>query len=192
VTLPGEYFDGLYATNPDPWGFTTRWYEARKYALTLAALPRSRYRRAFEPGCSIGVLTAQLAERCDRLIASDPSEAALVAAKERVPANVELLLGSVPKTWPTGRFDLIVCSELGYYLSLEDLDEFSNRVQNSLEESGTFIAVHWRSKVPDYPQDGASVHRRLAGTFRRQAHYEDDFVLLDVFGGPASALVPPE
>ncbi|MFE7421819.1 hypothetical protein [Rhodococcus sp. NPDC057529] len=60
-----SYFDAMYAASPDPWGFGDRWYEQRKYALTLAALPRPRYRRAFEPGCSIGILTAALAHRCD-------------------------------------------------------------------------------------------------------------------------------
>ena len=39
MTLPGDYFDGVYAAGPDPWGFTDRWYEERKRAVTLAALP---------------------------------------------------------------------------------------------------------------------------------------------------------
>lgn len=37
----------------DPWDFESRWYEQRKYALSAAMLPKPRYRRAFEPGCSI-------------------------------------------------------------------------------------------------------------------------------------------
>ena len=39
MTLAAGYFDRLYAADPDPWGFTSRWYEQRKYALTVAALP---------------------------------------------------------------------------------------------------------------------------------------------------------
>ena len=50
-----DYFEGIYADGPDPWGFETSEYERRKYDLTLAALPRRRYARALEPGCSIGV-----------------------------------------------------------------------------------------------------------------------------------------
>ena len=57
MTLSPSYFDDMYAANRDPWSLASRWYEQRKYAVTLACLTRPRYRRAFEPGCSIGVLT---------------------------------------------------------------------------------------------------------------------------------------
>ena len=36
-------------------------YEREKYDLTLAALPEARYASALEVGCSIGVLTHDLA-----------------------------------------------------------------------------------------------------------------------------------
>lgn len=192
MSLGKEYFEALYAQHEDPWGFTTRWYEERKYALTLASIPNPRYRRAFEPGCSIGVLTARLATRCDQLVASDPSARALARAAARVPGNVELLTGAVPSDWPTGSFDLIVCSEVGYYLAPADLDSLVQRVRCSLEEQGHLVAVHWRPKVADYPGEGGAVHRRFAEAFSRLAHYEDEFVDLDVFGGPAASLVAPE
>ena len=59
-TLPPEYFDHVYQANRDPWNFETSPYEREEYAATLAALPRARYAEAFEIGCSLGVLTAQL------------------------------------------------------------------------------------------------------------------------------------
>ena len=60
MTLQAGYFDSMYAASPDPWGLQSRWYEARKYAISVAMLPQRRYARAFEPGCSIGVLTELL------------------------------------------------------------------------------------------------------------------------------------
>jgi hypothetical protein len=39
MTLDAGYFDAMYASAPDPWGFATRWYEARKYAISMAMLP---------------------------------------------------------------------------------------------------------------------------------------------------------
>ena len=69
MSLDTGYFDQMYAAAPDPWGLSTRWYEARKYALTLALLPEPRYRDAFEPGCSVGVLTGMLAARCGQVLA---------------------------------------------------------------------------------------------------------------------------
>ena len=89
-TLPAGYFDAMYQTAADPWGFEDRWYERRKYAISLAMLPAARYRRAFEPACSVGVLTQMLAGRCDELLACDVAEAAVGVV---VPAhNEETLL----------------------------------------------------------------------------------------------------
>ncbi len=69
TSLPPRYFDDLYAHDPDPWQFETSAYEAAKYDATLDALPIERFASALEVGCSIGVLTARLAPRCDELLA---------------------------------------------------------------------------------------------------------------------------
>jgi SAM-dependent methyltransferase len=195
MSLQQSYFDELYAASPDPWGFAVRLYEQRKYALTLAALPRERYRRAFEPGCSIGVLTKLLAERADVLLASDISPQAVAAAcRARPPGNVELAVRTVPREWPAGRFDLIVFSELGYYFDRDDLDRFIEQATASLEPDGHLVAVHWRTPVADYPSDGPAVHARLCESrLRHLAHYEDVHFLLDVFGASREAqLLGPE
>ena len=63
TTLPLAHFEDLYRRSADPWGFASSGYEAAKYAATLAALPRDRYARGLEVGCSIGVFTAALAGR---------------------------------------------------------------------------------------------------------------------------------
>ena len=68
-TLKPEYFDALYTADPDPWNFAASPYEQAKYALTLNAMPKPRYRSALEVGCSIGVLTRLLASRCDTVVA---------------------------------------------------------------------------------------------------------------------------
>ena len=81
-TLGVAYFDGMYQAAADPWGFEDRWYERRKSAIALAMLPAERYRAAFEPGCSIGVLTRMLAPRCT-LLACDLAAAAVKAAVGR-------------------------------------------------------------------------------------------------------------
>ena len=121
-SLPPGYFDDVYRANPDPWGFTTSPYESGKYAATLAALPRPRYANAFEAGCSIGVLTARLAPRCNRLLAIDVSEDALAQARARCAAfpHVRLERRLLPGEFPDadGPFDLILVSEVGYYLAI--------------------------------------------------------------------------
>lgn len=182
ASLPAGYFDALYATAVDPWGFTTRWYEHRKYACALAALPQARYRRGYEPGCSIGVFTEQLAARCDALLATDVAQAPLRAARDRLAgsAHVALECQAVPQDWPPDSFDLLVISELGYYLDPVDLQKLWSAAIPTLEPGGTLLAVHWRHPVVDYPQTGDDVHAALAtqpGLGRLVEHVEEDFRL---------------
>ena len=181
VTLGTGYFDEMYAASADPWGFTTRWYETRKYAISLAMLPAERYRDAFEPGCSVGVLTAQLAPRCDRLLACDGSAAAVRSATDRTAAmrNVRVQRRVIPRDWPDGEFDLIVLSELLYYFAGGDLGQVLGRAVAGLRPGGTLLAVHWRHPVAEYPRSGDEVHQvlaRQAGLARLAGHREPDFL----------------
>ena len=183
MSLPARYFDHLYAGDPDPWGFRTRPYEERKRALTLAALPEARYGSIFEPGCSIGLLTSLLATRADVVVAMDVAASSIDAAARAAPDNVSLLCGAVPADWPEGTFDLVVISEIGYYLDRRDCQQLADLAFGA----GTdVVAVHWRHPVEDYPLSGDEVHAILAegaergGARRLVAHVEDD-LLLDVW-----------
>ena len=163
-TLSPGYFDQMYANADDPWGFTSRWYEKRKYALTMAMLPAERYDSAFEPGCSIGVLTRQLAARCDRLLSCDIARAAVTAASQRTAdyPHVRVEQRALPADWPDGEFDLIVASEFLYYFGGNDLPAVIDLCQAALRPGGTLLAVHWRHPVAEYPRSGDSVHEVLA------------------------------
>src|SRR5688572_17283513 len=113
--LRGEFFDDLYAKDPDPWDFETSPYEAAKYAATVKALEGRRYTRALEIGCSIGVLTAALKHHADELLAIDVSASALDAARVRNP-TVSFERREIPEEFPDGKFDLTIASEVVYYL----------------------------------------------------------------------------
>lgn len=179
-----DHFDALFDADADPWRTRTRWYEARKRALTLAMLPAARFGRAFEPGCGAGELTLALAERCDALLATDASAQAARRARERVAglAHVRVAQARLPRDWPAGSFDLVVVSELGYYLSTPDLHEFVAALQRSLTADGTVVACHWRHPADDLRQRAADVHGALtAGLGDAMAHYEDADLLLDLW-----------
>lgn len=154
-SLPAAYFEELYARDPDPWRFATSAYELAKYDATLAALPQARYRSALEVGCSIGILTARLAERCGRLLAVDLAEAALAQARTRCAAlpQVRLARLRLPDELPTGRFDLILLSEVVYYWSRADLARVAAFVTEALEPGGDLLLVHWTGAT-DYPLSG--------------------------------------
>ncbi len=194
VTLPAGYFDAMYQTAADPWGFEDRWYEQRKYAISLAQLPAVRYGRAFEPGCSVGVLTQMLAQRCDALLACDVAGVAVGAAARRTLElpHVRVEQRNITQQWPSGRFDLIVFSEILYYLGDHDLEQVLKNAVAALEPEGTLLAVHWRHPVTDYPRSGDDVHSLLAvqpGLARLVRHTEPDFqaeVYLRADGLPVS------
>jgi SAM-dependent methyltransferase len=181
VTLPAGYFDAMYQAAADPWGFDDRWYEQRKYAISLAMLPAARYRSAFEPGCSVGVLTRMLAARCDALLSCDVAAAAVRAAAGRAAdlAHVRVEQRDIPREWPGGRFDLIVLSEILYYFGDHDLERVLKSAATALDPEGTLLAVHWQHPVAEYPRSGDDVHRVLAaqpGLARLIRHEEPDFL----------------
>jgi cyclopropane fatty-acyl-phospholipid synthase-like methyltransferase len=154
-TLLPEYFDALYTADPDPWKFAASSYEHDKYVLTLDALPKPRYRSALEVGCSIGVLTRSLTSRCDALVAIDAAQTALVEARRRCAdlPGVRFEHMFVPEQWPDGDFELILLSEVVYYLSREDVRRLAARVSNSLATGGSVILVHWTGPT-NYPLSG--------------------------------------
>jgi cyclopropane fatty-acyl-phospholipid synthase-like methyltransferase len=154
-TLKPEYFDALYTADPDPWNFAASPYERAKYALTLNAMRKPRYRSGLEVGCSIGVLTRWLAPRCDAVVAIDAASTPLVEARHRCAdlPTVRFEQMFVPEQWPGGVFDLILLSEVVYYLSREDVGNLAARVTRSLAQDGSVILVHWIGST-DYPLSG--------------------------------------
>ncbi len=159
-SLPPSYFDAIYQTDPDPWKFATSDYEAEKYATTIAALPKPRYHSALEIGGSIGVLTAQLAPMCDRLLSIDVAKLAQDKAIARCQhlSHVNFELMSFPHEYPQAKFDLILLSEVGYYWCPADLHIAQQRMLELLEPGGNLLLVHWLPRSPDYPLTGDEVH----------------------------------
>ncbi|WP_229052350.1 trans-aconitate 2-methyltransferase [Aeromicrobium sp. Leaf350] len=184
MTAP-EYFTDMYARSADPWHLGEREYEHRKYGITVASLPHRSYGRAFEPGCSIGLLTALLAPRCDELLATDAVAAPLEQARRTVPdPHVRFEQASLPHEWPDGELDLVVLSEVLYFLSAEARAQVRARVLEGLSAEGHLVVVHWRHPFDEADCTGDDAHRELGdepGLTTIVSHVEDDF-RLEVMG----------
>ncbi len=172
----------------DPWRTRSSWYEARKRALCLAALARPRYGRILDIGCSVGTLTAQLAARADEVAAIDGTPEALRHARTRYAdlAQVRWIQGQVPDDLPPGPFDLVVLSEVGYFLTGAQLLGALRHARRALRPGGEILLCDWTHPTKDIPLDGMLVHRQAAtalGLPRRVALIDQDFVV-DVYGGP--------
>ena len=171
------FFEEKYAAAADPWAFATSAYERHRYAMILNALGRRRFQRAFEPGCSIGILTEQLAPMCARLEALDISPTAVSRAQDRCRplANVTVRRGALPDQMPDGTFDLIVFSEIGYYFDPPALAAIANDLSNRLRSPGVLLAAHWLGTSPDHRLTGDQVHEVLIASIpmpARSRRYE--------------------
>lgn len=159
-------FEARYRAEPDPWGYTTSAYERDKYAATLAACGPGPFRCALELGASIGVFSALLAPRCDALTTVDAAPTAVAAARRRLAdaPQVDVILGTIPKAIPRQAYDLVVASEILYYLSPAQLSLTLSALAALLERHTRMVAVHWRPAGPDRPLSAAEVR----DTLRRQ------------------------
>ena len=114
ASLPADYFERMFAGDPDPWNLETSVYESAKYDASIAALGDRRYARALEIGCAGGVLTQRLAPHCETIVALDVSDTALQRARKRNAdaSHIEFATMVFPHDTPSGHFDLIVLSDV--------------------------------------------------------------------------------
>lgn len=182
-----ETFDELLGDG-DPWDLDG-WYERRKRAVTLAALGRERYDRVLDLGCATGRLTADLAARAGHVTAVDVSQAALDRARAHVPdPHVEWLRGELPGVLDEvsgSPFDLVVISEVGYFLRGDEWLATVRGARRLLADGGEIVLCHWRHPTTGIPLDGPLAHRQAHAMLDlplRVRHEEPD-LLLSVHGG---------
>jgi len=169
VGLAGARFDGsswerFYAAE-DPYGLGASAYEREKYGRTLELIGDGPFARALEVGCSVGVFTALLAPRCGLLLAIDISENAVRQARARVGSwpQVTCERRTLPAQMPPGLFDLVVCSDVLYYWSVEDLRAALRVFEGALAPGGRLVAAHYRPNAERGASlDGDLVHDLLA------------------------------
>jgi SAM-dependent methyltransferase len=196
MSVATPYFDQLFAHSDDPWAFRQRWYERRKRALTLAMLTRAHYASIFEPGCANGELSAELAPRGDRLLCCDTSMAAVTLAQARLKdfSHADVQQRRLPQQWPQASFELIVLSELCYYLDHDDLCGLIDCALASLTAGGQILACHWRPHIEGCPQTADQVHALLQQRLGlpRLAHHHESDVLLDLWGRDGTSVATLE
>jgi protein-L-isoaspartate O-methyltransferase len=165
-----EAFEQRYRMDPDPWCFATSSYERERYETTMGALTREHYWNAYEPGCSIGELTARLAPRCARVLATDVSVTAVERARRRCAGlkNVRVECGDLRTVPADAPFDLIVLSELAYYFEASQLEAIALRLADALCTGGSLLAVHWLGESADHILHGDEAHAILMKTLPLQ------------------------
>lgn len=184
-TRDAAHFQRLYDADPDPWGFRTSRYEQAKYRRTIEALGPQRFVSGFEAGCSVGVLTRMLASRCDALLAVDIVEQPLRMARAACANQPWVRFGrmQIPGEWPAVRFDLIVLSEVLYFLSPIDIAATADHAATCLGSNGVVVLVNWRGRsgAPCTGDEAAEIFiDRARGSLGVSTQYREDRYRLDV------------
>ena len=140
--------------------------------------------RPLSQGVRSACSQSDLARRCDFILAGDVSDSALKQAIDRLSdqPHVQLRRIRLPADWPNQEFELVVLSELLYYLDTADLQETVGKAVGAVAPHGTLLSVHWRHAVPDYPQTGDVVQGAVEQAARDVLiqtvhHVEADFDL---------------
>jgi peptidoglycan/xylan/chitin deacetylase (PgdA/CDA1 family)/SAM-dependent methyltransferase len=142
-----DWWERFFAL-PDPWGYEGD-YETVKREQTLAFLPGKVIPDALEIACAEGHFTLRLAPRVGQLTAVDISTRALARARARCRGHhnvtfrrLDLNTDDIP-----GPFDLIVCSEVLYFV--RDLTGVISRIAAQLRPGGFLLTAHSRVLVDD-------------------------------------------
>jgi hypothetical protein len=159
-------FEARYRAEPDPWGTLSAPYELAKRADTLDACGPGPFVAACELGAGLGALAAELAPRCERLLALDAAPTAVAAAAARLAAHpgAQACVARLPEDLPGGPFDLVVASEVLYYLDDAALARVLAWLPGALTADGRLVAVHWTGSAPDLRRDAGAVSAALAAT----------------------------
>lgn len=172
-----ERWDAIFL-EPDPWNYLSP-YEQEKYRHTLKLFPAERAQDALELGCAEGIFTEMMSDRADRVLATDISMVAIERARQRCArlSNISFKWCDISDSLPSGEFDLIVCSEILYYLQDRNaLQDFARRLGPLLKPGGSVVAAH-ANAVSDDPTltgfDFASFGAKFIGeTFAREPYFE--------------------
>jgi SAM-dependent methyltransferase len=163
-------FERKFRKNIDPWDYTNSRFEHFKRDVLLRACGRSKHGRVLELGCAIGETTRYLAPLCLRLVALDGSLTAMAEARRRVHStHVRFVHARLPDQMPQGPFDLIVVSEIAYYLSAHELVLLGKRLAAAIAHRGKIVLLHHRRHFQDAAQSPVLAHLRLRSLLSRVA-----------------------
>lgn len=142
--IDADGFEARFQQDIDPWNYANSPFEAYKRGILLRAVGTRHFGRGLELACAIGETTRFLAPRCLRLLALDSSETALREAKRRIGSlrSVAFSRALLPVDMPKGPFDIIVASEILYYLEPNDLRSLLARIEHATAPGGRVVVLH--------------------------------------------------
>lgn len=133
----------------DPYLTTIDEKEIIKLEKSFDLVKDSRYKNILDIGCGEGYLVEKLIPLADRIVALDISKLALQRAEKRIrkDAHIDFIQKDILKYKPGENFDLIICSEILYYLQLEDVKTIAGKLIEWISPNGKLLLVNVYSKT---------------------------------------------
>lgn len=133
----------MFRHDADPWDYARSPFEAFKRGELPRACGGRIFGRGLELACANGETSRPLARRCLRLLAVDASPRVVAEAKRRVPdPRNTFAVARLPEDTPPRPIDLIVASEILYYMPHCDMDDLLSRLAAVLTPGGRMVVLH--------------------------------------------------
>ncbi|EAU42145.1 hypothetical protein FP2506_16969 [Fulvimarina pelagi HTCC2506] len=165
---PPSHFSQLYADDGDPWHARASRYEIDKRADNCDQLKGLIFDSGLDIGCGEGHLARALVENgiAHAIHGVDRNEA-IVARARRAHADIPALCfetRALPADLPEGRFDLVVVSELLYFLDERGLATLARLLAERMTLGAGLFLVNYRGETGT-PLSGRAAHDLFVALF---------------------------
>jgi SAM-dependent methyltransferase len=143
---PGSYFDTIYETHPEGWGFSERQSQLFRYRIYLDMISRIQPLplRALDVGCGEGYLSSRLRQAFGLdVVGMDVSKVAIGRARQKYPdiEFAECSATAIPWDTLTPRLpDLVLLGEVLYYMDENEQRTCVDDIRRRVPE-GTHVLV---------------------------------------------------
>ena len=150
LAMPGEvpgaaHFNALYADGGDPWHAKSSPYEADKRRASIGTLAGRSFARVLDVGCGEGILARELlaAGVAEAVVGFDGEPAIIERAVAQAIPGASFVAGRLPDTLPPGKFDLVVFSEVLYFLDEAKLLSLCGLLSSRLAPGASLLIVSY-------------------------------------------------
>ncbi|KAA0970720.1 methyltransferase domain-containing protein [Aureimonas fodinaquatilis] len=162
-------FEKLFRASGDPWNYRSSRFEAIKRRHLIQACGSRKAGRALEVACANGETSRALLPHCLTLTAVDGAPTALAEARRLTNPNlrIQYRYAVLPQDTPRGPFDLIVVSEIAYYLSTRALNQLIKALEHALAPGGRIVILHHLVPFDDAARLPELAHGKMRQAFSR-------------------------
>lgn len=136
-------YDLAYRLKNDLFESEASEYEQHKLNRLIEIICQQNYKNVLDVGCGIGILAEKISPCCQRIIGIDFSPKAISLARNRCGKleNVSFLERDIRTFDFQDDYDLIIFSEVLYYLEDKFIERIINRLKKNLSDSARIIIV---------------------------------------------------